>query len=594
MFILVVGNAIQAENLPEESLMRKFKTIYLLLAVMVFAACGTSRQAVQSDVGPADFGYTGEMEPTFYYLEGIKAASMGDLEQADQLYAKAIALDSLHDPSYYETAGVLMRTDPEKALTYAREAVRIDSTNLWYKQLLGQLLVVTENFTEARKVYEHLVKVAPHDPDNYRLLALLYDHDGQPVAAINTLDSAENAVGRIEELMAYKQQLLMQTRQYDRAIAESENLIRDYPYKYENYLVLAEIYGQMRRDSLAEACYDKALSLNPNGLDILISRNEYYKHIGDNLRFLASSRTLFESDELPLENKIRFFQDLTSNIQVYREYYFQITDLATVLYAKYPEDYAALEVYAGNEIAGGRTEEALAAYKAYLRDTTTMLDVYKNIIEIEAYLNRSDSVAKYSAVALKHFPENADFYLLEGGALAYMKKMPEAKMAYEKALKYTESDSSRSVILGILGDMHQQEGNRSRCYSYYDRALKLWKDNVVVLNNYAYFLSVEGRRLEQALEMSSRVAELEPGNPTYLDTQGWVLYKLGRYEEARRLIQQAVSFDRTGSQELYLHYGDVLYALKEYFMASFYWQKALEAGYDAEQIAERMKKVEGK
>ena len=94
--------------------------------------------------------------------------------------------------------------------------------------------------------------------------------------------------------------------------------------------------------------------------------------------------------------------------------------------------------------------------------------------------------------------------------------------------------------------------------------------------------------------MSEKACDLSPNNPTYLDTRAWVLFKLGRYEEAKTLMQQALALDQSGSDELFLHYGDILYALKDNFMAVFYWEKAREKGYDSEEIDKRLKQVETK
>lgn len=128
------------------------------------------------------------------------------------------------------------------------------------------------------------------------------------------------------------------------------------------------------------------------------------------------------------------------------------------------------------------------------------------------------------------------------------------------------------------------------------KALKYNPDNVLVLNNWAYFLSLEGKQLEQALKMAERVTELTDRNPTYMDTQAWILFKLGRLEEARQLMRQAVALDGQKSRELLLHYGDILHALGEQFMAETYWKKALDKGYDKAVIEERMQrpKVEKK
>ena len=161
--------------------------------------------------------------------------------------------------------------------------------------------------------------------------------------------------------------------------------------------------------------------------------------------------------------------------------------------------------------------------------------------------------------------------------------------AYKKGLKYAQSDSVKSAMAGIMGDHYHQEGDIKKTYDYYRRALKYNPDNETVLNNYAYYLGEEDRDLEKALEMSGRANELRPGNSTFLDTHAWILYKLGRYEEAKQFMLQAVSHDSSGSDVLFLHYGDILHKLGDDFMARIYWRKALEKGYDAKEIENRLK-----
>lgn len=96
--------------------------------------------------------------------------------------------------------------------------------------------------------------------------------------------------------------------------------------------------------------------------------------------------------------------------------------------------------------------------------------------------------------------------------------------------------------------------------------------------------------------MAERANELSPRNPTYMDTQAWILFKMDRLEEARQLMRQAVALDGQQSVELLVHYGDILHALGDQFMAENYWKKALDKGYDKAMIEERMKrpKVEKK
>ena len=126
------------------------------------------------------------------------------------------------------------------------------------------------------------------------------------------------------------------------------------------------------------------------------------------------------------------------------------------------------------------------------------------------------------------------------------------------------------------------------CYRAYDRSLRYDAENASVLNNYAYFLALEPRDLDRALAMAERATKRSENNPTFLDTRAWVLHRMGRTEEARTIMRQAIALDRQQSPELLVHYGDILQALGERFMAETYWRKALEKGYDSQAIVRRL------
>ena len=181
--------------------------------------------------------------------------------------------------------------------------------------------------------------------------------------------------------------------------------------------------------------------------------------------------------------------------------------------------------------------------------------------------------------------------------LNYTKEYDKAIKAYQQSLRYARTDSLRGAIWGLIGDTWHQKAAAGesgdeedfvlisrkgsfrsamkQCYKAYDHSLRYDPDNAMVLNNYAYFLSLEGR-------------ELTDNNPTYLDTHDWVLFKLGRTAEAKKVMQQAIALDGQESAALLVHYGDILHAMGEQFMAEIYWRKGLEKGYDADQITRRM------
>ena len=254
-------------------------------------------------------------------------------------------------------------------------------------------------------------------------------------------------------------------------------------------------------------------------------------------------------------------------------------------------------------------EQALTLYKLHLADQPPQLDYYRAVIDIETYRKRLDSVYLYIDRALEVFPGNTELYARKGHAQGYAGKLSQSIGSYKKALKYADTDSLRGVVWGYIGDAYHQleeagrkdserDKYRRRCFEAYDRSLHYYYDNPMVLNNYAYFISESSRdprRLDRAFAMAARAVELDGNNATLLDTYAWVLFRLGRLQEARRTMQQAISFDRSENPELYLHYGDILAALGEKFMAETYWRKALEKGYDDPQaIEERIRQLKSK
>lgn len=533
-------------------------------------------------------------QASLFYLEGIKSNVLeGDSARAKAWFKKVLEIDSTHSPSLYELASLMALDQPEEALQYSLKANAIDTANTWYKMQLGRLLIATQRYDSALTLYDQLIRMNPNDPDNYRLKALLYDQLGQPEKALEVLETAENRFGIIELLASHKLQLLLNTQQFDRAMAEARMLAETFPYNEDNYVVLAELYAMMNMNNLAQENYDKALSINPNSMRALASLNDFYKRQNDNVRFLETASKLFRLKEFPLETKLKFYEELFQNPSFVRNNFIQMGELVRTLAITYPEDLRTLDLYARYLIAGGSIEQALQLYKSHVTDSIPQKQIFNDIIGMEAYLKRADSVDKYTTIALERFPEDAELRLQKASVTAYMLEKPqEAIPLFEEALKYAKTDSLRSVIYGAIGDNYHTLGDDRKCFKAYDKGMKLDTTNVSIYNNYSYFLSLRNERLDKALEWAQKAVRLDPNNPTFLDTYAWVLYQLGRYEEARIPMRQAISLDSDNNKELYVHYGDILYKLGDRFMASYYWKKALENGYDAQEIENRLKQIE--
>jgi Tfp pilus assembly protein PilF len=151
--------------------------------------------------------------------------------------------------------------------------------------------------------------------------------------------------------------------------------------------------------------------------------------------------------------------------------------------------------------------------------------------------------------------------------------------------------------LSMIGDTYHQLDNEKEAFEAYEQALKIDPEYAPVLNNYAYYLCLNGRKLKKAAAMSKITVEQEPDNATYLDTYGWILHLQKKSQEAKSYFKHAMLYGGKDSATILDHYAEVLYALGEYDLAKVYWDDAVKKDTDNEipdlvtRIGERMKAI---
>ncbi|MBO7305386.1 MAG: hypothetical protein J6U47_01515 [Bacteroidales bacterium] len=175
------------------------------------------------------------------------------------------------------------------------------------------------------------------------------------------------------------------------------------------------------------------------------------------------------------------------------------------------------------------------------------------------------------------YPNNTD--LLQLDAIAKW-KMEEYQLAIDsyKKLETVALEKRDTALLAQTyassGDIYYKIKDYKKCSAEYKKALKYKPEDPTLLNNYAYYLSMEGKNLKLAYQMSQKSIQAEPDNPTYLDTFGWILHLMGKPLEAKAQFKHAMLFGGKDNATILDHYAEVLYALKEYDLAFIYWEKA--------------------
>ena len=553
------------------------------------------------------------LRAAYRYTDALKQATIHkDTTAARKGYLEALEADSLYAPALYQLAMNELRSPGHEAqaLRYARRAYEQDTMSKWYTDVYARSLVLTENYDEALPIYRRLMKIDRNNPDNYRILAMVYQQRRQPYSAISILDSADMRFGKNPYLSNMKRHLLITTGQMERAIEEARESVEEAPYEVENVVSLAETYAAAKKDSLARATFEQALKMDSTNVQALGLYADYCSQQRDTKGYLDALRRLYVLEEFPLERKIELFERLTTDRKFYGNNYFALGAMASAMALRHPNDKRVVDIYGDHLLAGGDMEGALNHFKLHLKDEPPQMDYYMAIIDIEDYLARPDSVDIYVQRAVKIFPDDPVLYIRKANRQYVKGDLHGAVATFAEAQKYAQTDSLRGELWGYTGDTYHAMVERIRagekadttgykvrysekkalklCFESYEKALELYPNNVMVLNNYAYFMSEEDMELEKAMTMSARAINLEKSNATYIDTFAWILYKLGRYEQARKHMRQALSLDKTKSAELPLHYGDILFALNERFMADTYWKRALEMGADKEAIEKRL------
>ena len=549
-------------------------------------------------VKPQDSGMAGEamdmdmpdsLRRTYRHSEAVqRLAIYRDTLTARRTWQQLIEEDSTYAPAHHYLS--LTERNRARATDHARRAYKTDSTNKWYVQNYGWQLLQGAHYAEALPIYRHLLHLDNGNLSTYHTLAILYGIGNMPYSAISIIDSAELRLGRNEYLSDIKQDLLMDTHQYNRAIDEGVIIIEESPYNVAAHTRLAYAYEAAGRDTLARDMFERAYAIDTTNLEATVEVADFYKRHGDYPRMFHYEERLFRDNRLSLDDKLHRLEQYTSNRQFYVQNFFNVGRVIMCLVIDYPNDRAVIMAQTQHLLASGSSEAALEYMRSHLDDENATAEDYITTIQLEYLVECKELIADDLARGIARFPENIDLRSFEGFHASENKEYGRAIKTFRSTLRYATEDAERSSLWGYIGDTYHAMGETKRCFKAYDKALGYNKNNALVLNNYAYFLSEEGKQLDKAEQMSLRTVKAEPNNATYLDTYAWILYKQERYEESLEYMEQALAADSVPSDVLYEHAGDICYKLGDVQRALAYWKQALDLQRQVEAIEERLEK----
>lgn len=200
-----------------------------------------------------------------------------------------------------------------------------------------------------------------------------------------------------------------------------------------------------------------------------------------------------------------------------------------------------------------------------------------------------EMLASFCDVAIRYEPGMASAWKSKAMTCFWMGERQQGLDALTQGLENVSDAEGKSMLFSFRGDYYNSLGEKQKMYADYDSTLVYDPDNIPVLNNYAYFMSVENRDLKKALEMSGKTIKAEPLNPTYLDTYAWILFRMKKYEEAKSYMERALQYMDDENSDLYEHYGDVLFMCGDVDGAVENWHRALQLNSSSAVLEQKIK-----
>lgn len=496
-----------------------------LFALALLCSAGAARAETTS---------SGARKPAqMEYLRGMLLEHRGDYGEALKAYESALGFDP--DSSYIgrEAASLALEVGQlDKALKWAARVVELDPKSAESRLLLGRVQWAKSDGEAAEASFEEALKLDPKSAESiYSLSSLLAAKE--PAKAQKLLErfmeqnpahaaEAHFQIAKLEMQGGQVRQAQEHLRESIKLNPEDESL----PARY----ALAEAFEVEHDTDAALAEYLRIQKFEPQNVALL-------DHIGQ-IYFLKGNweelRNQFEAAKAAKPD------DDTANHWL-------------ALYAERQGDFAKAAGFLQSSSALGQEPSLSLRLSYYLTQAGRLKEAVAVLESAHARWPNNDQVAYFLALGYDDLKEDPQ-------AIRLLRKVLELKPDYREA-RY-----QLAVLLEKSGRIGEAEKE-------FRLLLAQKADDASVLNYLGYSLADRGLKLEEAEAFVARAVELDPKNPAYVDSLGWVHFKLGKSSQALSELTQALR-GLPEDETVWEHLGDLYAARGEMPTAWRYWRRS--------------------
>lgn len=575
--------------------------VALLLATLSLTSCGSASMSSKkgnhhstSSTIYTPLDYNTSQRFKYFYLEAINQQNKGNYAAAFDLLNHCQEINPNAAEVYFmRSAYYSMLKNDSLMVADIERAAALNPTNTTFMERLGQIYIGMGKFPKAIETYEKIFANTRDRDDVLNILIQLYDRQKDYDNMLRTIDRLESLEGSSEEITLARMRVLALKGDKEAELAELKSLSEKHPNDMNYHVMMGNWLLQNDRADEALKEYDYVLKMEPDNLMAQMSMLDYYRNVGEDSLANDLQEKMLINEDTPINSKMTLMRKVVADNEQEGGDSTQVLDLFHRILAKPQKTTDMHELYAAYMTLKKMPQDSInQALRDALEIAPDNAGVRLELIQAEWSKKNFDEVIRLSRAAQEYNPDEMAFYYFMGLAHFQKDERDEALNSFQRGVAQINESSNKEIVsdfYAIMGDILHEKGREKEAYAAYDSCLQWKPDNIGCLNNYAYYLSEQGKDLQRAEQMSYRTIKAEPQNSTYLDTYAWILFMQERYEESKLYIDQAVQNDSTVSVVILEHAGDIHAKVGEMDKALEFWRKARDNGNDSKVLIRKIK-----
>lgn len=525
------------------------------------------------------------------YFEAQKFKALGQVEKAYAAFNECLTFEPNEPSVHYELARIdkYIYLNPQGAQAHIKKCLEANANNPWYQRMQAEIYMDAGKYEQAAKGFNTVHTLNPDDQNALYDEANAWMNARNFEKAITVFDEIEKTTGVYEELSFQKHQLYLEMDQVDKAGLELERLAESMPTEARFWGLVAQFYLEYNQPVKAETALQKMVAADPENGQVHYQLSEIYARKGDDEKSFDELKKAFNTTDVTIDQKIAVLMRYYQASEVNPELLSQAYQLIDITIAKHPKEAKAYSIQGDFYYRDRNDAKALTSFKKALEFDQTKLIIWEQTLSLELGLNKTDELIADGERAIELFPNAPQLYLFTGFGYEKQKNYEEAiyKWNIGKEL-VVDNQGLLAQFYSSLGTAYHKAKNYPKSDESFEKALLISPSDALILNNYAYYLSLRKAKLEKALQMIKQANDIKPNNPTFMDTYGWVLFQMQRYQEALPWSEKAVSLMASPDGESLEHYGDILFMNGKVDEAVTQWNNAKNAGGTSSTINQKI------